>query len=365
MNLKKIKLILLLAFLLIIIIIPLLVGVEVYIPGFGWSSLNHFHIRILTNIAKYSIIVVGLNLLMGYAGQISLGHAAFFGMSAYVSGMLSKYIIMVYQPETAWLVPWISILISLIITAVVAFIIGFPSLVLLKGHYLAMASLGFGIIVHVFFKNVYKLTDQVELEAFRGIPKLTLPELTLPYFGNISINFVQTIPKYYLYWFLMIIIFFVSTNIVNSRIGRALRAIHSSEITAKALGVNVSYFKIEIFVVSAIFAGIIGSIYAHTDSSIDSSIMSFGESIKLVTMVVIGGMASVWGALLGTTVLVILPELFDFLQEYEIIVYGLFLILIMIFLPDGFYVGIRKKMILITQKRKTKVKRDKVSHESK
>jgi branched-chain amino acid transport system permease protein len=277
-----------------------------------------YYVTLLNLIGIHIIIVLGLNLLMGYAGQISLGHAAFFGLGAYTSGILT----VTYQVD-----PLLALLAGLLCSALVAILVGIPALKL-KGYYLAMATLGFGIIVAIALQQMDWLTGGPS--GFMGIPpfRLFAWQLDTPTAG------------FFLVWTVVGLLLFLSLNIVDSRLGRALRAIHDSETAALAMGIDAQRLKLLIFVVSALYASLAGSLLAHTTHFLAPSSFGFMFSIKLVTMVVVGGMASIWGSLLGATVLTVLPELLAVFHDLEVVIFGLILMLVMIFLPRGLVRGL-------------------------
>jgi branched-chain amino acid transport system permease protein len=279
---------------------------------------NDYYLTLINFIGIHTLLVVGLNLLMGYAGQISLGHAAFFGLGAYTSGILTAH----YGVN-----PWLAMLAGLVVCGGTAFLIGIPALKL-RGYYLAMATLGFGIIVYIFFNQAQELTGGPS--GLAGIPALSI-------FG-----FQLDTPKrlYLLIWPVLGGILALSANLVDSRTGRALKALHDGEAAAQSLGVNTSRLKLKIFVWSALYASLAGSFYAHTLNFIAPSSFGFMFSIKLVTMVVLGGMASIWGSLLGAAVLTVLPEILTMFHDYESIIFGAILMVVMIFLPRGLVRGI-------------------------
>lgn len=279
---------------------------------------NDYYLTLINFIGIFTLLVVGLNLLMGYGGQISLGHAAFFGLGAYTSGILTA---------TYGLDPWLALLAGLVVCGLTAFLIGVPALKL-RGYYLAMATLGFGIIVYIFLTQAQDWTGGPS--GLVGIPNLSLAGLEL------------NTPKrlYLLIWPVLGITLGLSANLVDSRTGRALRALHDGETAAQSLGVNTARVKMLIFVWSALYASLAGSLYAHTLNFIAPSSFTFMFSIKLVTMVVLGGMASIWGSLLGAAVLTVLPELLVVFHDYEVIIFGAILMVVMIFLPRGLVRGI-------------------------
>ncbi len=286
---------------------------------------NEYYLNVLIIIGINSIIVMGLDLLMGYTGQISLGHAAFYGIGAYISGVLSA----------KWGVPpLMGLLLALVGVSIIAFTVGNPTL-RLHGHYLAMATLGFGIIVFIFFQELDFLTGGPS--GLVGIEAMTL-------FG---ITFDSDRSYYYLVSIVMLIILLLSINLVNSRVGRALRAIHGSEIAANVLGVKISRYKNGIFVISALYAAVAGWLYAHYITFISPSSFGFMFSIKLVTMVVIGSLGSLWGAIFGAALLTSLPEFLTVVEDYETVAFGIILMSVMIFMPRGLLRGIEDLVIKI------------------
>ncbi|MBD3265756.1 branched-chain amino acid ABC transporter permease [bacterium] len=299
----------LLIFLAVLIGLPLYLGTDSY-----WLS-----IFIIMGI--YSLITIGLSLLMGYAGQISLGHGAFFGLGAYISGLLCMHL--------QWN-PWITIVTAMLITAGVAFLIGMPCL-RLSGHYLAMATLAFGEIVVITFTA--DITDFVDFEltggpaGFAGIPLLSIG----------SYELASDFSYYCFVWGIVFVVLIFVLNMIHSRVGRALRSIHGGELAANAMGVNTTYYKVQVFVLSAVLASLAGSLYAHYVTFVSPTACELKFSVMLVVMVAVGGMANVWGAILGTVLLVALPEYLAVFEDMDILVYGLILVCIMIFMPGGLF----------------------------
>jgi branched-chain amino acid transport system permease protein len=275
-------------------------------------------VNVLVFVGIYTILAVALNLLLGLAGQISLGQAAFFGLGAYISGVLTA---------THAANPWLAMVIAVIAVGIIAFVIGFPILKL-KGHYLAMATLGMGIIVYIIFNETIDITGGPS--GLPGIPNLSI----------YGIIFNSDMKNYYLVWSFAIVTILLSINLSASRIGRALRAIHDSEVAARILGVNVRLLKAQIFTISGIFSALAGSLYAHTVQFISPASFGFNVSIELLTMVIIGGLGSIYGSFLGAAILTLLPELFRTFQDYDIVVYGIVLIVMTMFMPGGLVRGI-------------------------
>lgn len=275
-------------------------------------------INVLVFVGLNSMLALGLNLLLGYAGQISLGQAAFFGLGAYGSGVLTTQFAMN---------PWLAMVVAALGVAAFAFAVGFPVL-RLKGHYLAMATLGVGVIAHIAFNETIDLTGGPS--GLSGIPNLSI--------GGFS--FDSDLKNYYLVWGFALVAILLSLNMVNSRIGRGLRAIHDSEVAARVMGVNARLMKVQIFTISALISAVAGSLYCHVMTFISPSSFGFHVSIELLTMVVIGGLGSVYGSILGAILLTLLPEMLRSLEDYDIIFYGLLLVSMTIYMPGGLVRGI-------------------------
>ncbi len=293
---------------LIILLLPLVV-----------TSQYIFTLFILIGI--YSIVTIGLSLLIGFAGQISLGHAAFFGMGAYTSGVLTT---------SFGLSPWLSMLIGIVATFLIAYVIGIPILKL-KGHFLALATIGINII---FFILILGLNDWTGGAAgLIGIP-------TLSFYG---LPLTDKVVFYFFVWILAFLVLILSLNIVRSHVGRLLRSIHDSEIATETLGVQVSKYKVAIFALSAAFASLAGSVYAHYITFVSPPTFYITTSILFLIMVMVGGASYIWGAVIGTALIVFLNEFIRFVGhtyfgisgEVEIVVYGLIIVLFMMFMPKG------------------------------
>ena len=295
-----------------------LIGLTIFLAIFpvvvmNVEAIGHY-LDVMIFVGIYCLINMGLSLLMGYAGQISLGHAAFFGLGAYTSGILCAKFSMS---------PWLAMAAGIAITALIAYVVGVPSLKL-KGHYLAMATLGFGVIVHIFLNEEVDLTGGPS--GFSDIPGLEIWGFALD----------NDLLYYILVWVIVLLALIFSLNIINSRIGRALRSLHDSEVAADAMGVETARYKVIIFVVSGAYAAVAGSLYTHYVGFLSPSSFDFFLSIKLVMMVVVGGMHSIWGALLGTWLLTFLGnEWLHVFHDFDILVYGAILLGIVMFLPEG------------------------------
>jgi branched-chain amino acid transport system permease protein len=321
------------------------IGAFLFITLIGCVPLfvkNGYHLGILTMVAINTILVIGLNLLMGYAGQVSLGHAAFYGIGAYSTAVFTS-------SQFGWH-PFIAALAGIIISIIIAAVIGIPCL-RLRGHYLALATLGFGWIMFIVMKNWEPLGGTSGIEK---VPFLVV--------GNIIINDDPT--RFYFTWTVALIILWITWNIVHSRVGRALRALHTSEIASASLGVYITGYKLQVFLLSAVFASIAGSLYAHCINFVSPNTFNFVTSVQIVVMTVIGGMASVWGAPVGAGVITILVEVLrevgdkfgdkvKYLKDSDVIVHGLILVLAMIFMPSGVYCTIFDNIVRVFRRKKS------------
>jgi branched-chain amino acid transport system permease protein len=274
--------------------------------------------NVLVFVGIHTMLAIGLNLLLGYAGQISLGHAGFFGLGAYLSGILTA---------TFGLNPWLALPLAALVVGTLAFLIGFPILKL-KGHYLAMATLGMGIIIYIVFNESVDLTGGPS--GLSGIPNLSIGTMI----------FDSDVKNYYLIWGFTLTTILLSLNLAGSRVGRALRAVHDSEVAARVMGVNSRLLKVQIFALSAVISSVAGSLYAHTMTFVSPASFGFNFSVELLTMVVIGGLGSIYGSFLGAALLTLLPEFLRAAHDYDIIIYGGMLMLMVMFMPGGLVHGV-------------------------
>jgi len=286
-------------------------------------------------------------MLMGYAGQISLGHAGFFGIGGYISAGLTTHNFAAYQDKAvvAWLQkahlftasqdmfgdqilnvhPWPAAILAVLAAVLIAWAVGVPVLKL-KGHYLAMATLGFGIII---YRIALATPFFGQADGISEVPGFTLlPGL------SVSGDFNARILNYYIAWGLVVAAMLLLVNLVNSRVGRALRAIHGAEDAANASGVDTARYKLKVFVLSAAMAAIAGSLLTHYNGGIGPSEASIMKSVRYVAIVAVGGMANLWGVLLMSFLLNFL-SLRGVFGTYDDAVFGTVLILIMLFAPNG------------------------------
>lgn len=306
-----------------------------------------YYLTQLTMSAYYSLLIIGLCLLIGYAGQISLGHAGFFAIGGYLSAFLTSYNLVphkehpvvnlldwmgmlvartdVFGDQILYLHPWPACIAALLAALVIALVVGIPVLKL-KGHYLAMATLGFGIII---YRTVLATTAFGEADGLSGVPGFPIfPGLT------VSGDFGARVTNYYIAWGILLTGMLLLLNLIDSRVGRAMRAIHGAVDAADAMGVNTARFKLQTFVLSAVFAAVAGVFLTHYNGGIGPSEASVMKSVRYVAIVAVGGMANLWGALTMGMILNFLSMRGVF-GTYDDAVFGAILIIIMLFAPHG------------------------------
>jgi branched-chain amino acid transport system permease protein len=277
------------------------------------AAISHY-VDIMVFAGIFSIVNLGLCMLMGYAGQVSMAQAAFFGIGAYTSGILTSHFH--WNPLPA-------IPIGCALSALVAWIVGIPAL-RLKGHYLAMATLGFGVIVHIVLNQEVAWTGgpsgMVDIPAFRVLGKKITSETAW----------------YYIVWTSVFLALLFCFNVLHSRVGRALRALHEEETAADAMGAPTARLKIQVFIMSAVLAALAGSFYTYYVTFLNPGSFDLMWSIRFVLMVMLGGMQSLWGAILGTVLLTFIGnEWLHAFADFDILIYGAILLLVALFLPQG------------------------------
>ncbi len=311
-----------------------------------WTD-TKFYLTQLTMSAYYTLLIIGLCILMGYAGQISIGHAGFFAIGGYISAALTTRNLIafaqsdfakmpdglgiivrgqdIYGEALMVIAPWAACLVAVISAGLVAWILGIPILKL-KGHYLAMATLGFGVII---YRIVLASEYFGEADGISEVPPF-------PLFAGLEVSgdFGTRVENYYLAWGLLIAGMILLRNLIQSRAGRALRSIHSSADAAESVGVDTSRYKLKVFVLSAVFAAAAGVFLTHYNGGIGPSEAGVMKSVRYVAIVAVGGMANLWGALMMGVVLNFL-SLRGVFGTYDDAVFGAILILIMLFAPKG------------------------------
>lgn len=291
--------------------LPVLViaAVVIAIPVFVQSA---YMLRVATLVWTAGLTVIGLNLLMGHAGQVSLGHAGFGGIGAYAVAIL---------PTHYGVHPLAAFLIGVTAAGLLAYVVGRPIL-RLKGHYLAVATLGMGILIFMVIQNEAGLTG--------GPDGMQVPRMEL--FGW-RVRGAET--WYWICGAFLVVGALLAVNLIDSPTGRALRAIHDSEVAARVLGVDVPRAKLVVFTISAVYAAIGGALLAFVSAFVTPDIAGFIHSVELVTMVVLGGLGSIVGSVVGAAVLVVLPQVLTVFHDYEHLAIGLIMIAVMIFMRAG------------------------------
>ncbi len=288
------------------VVIGLIVAYAVFQILFQTGILNSYYIRIIRQIGIFIISALGLNLILGFTGQFTLGHAAFMSIGAYTSAILTQN----------FGVPFLLALVAAALTAAaLAVLIGYPIL-RLTGDYLAICTLGFGEIVKVCIQNVDYLGGA------RGISGIENK-------SNFTIIFI-----------LAALCFAIIMNLIHhSSKGRAILSVKEDEIAAQAMGINTTKYKIIAFAIGCGMAGLAGGLFAHFSQFIDPKSFDFSKSFELMTYVVLGGMGSLSGTIIGTSILIALPEwlrgLSDVMKEYRMLIYAIMLVTMMLFRPQG------------------------------
>lgn len=301
-----------------------LVVLIVLTPFFFPSS---YYYRVGAMIFVNGLAVTGMVILVGYAGQISLGHAGFAGIGGYACALAPIYL---------GLHPALAVVLGAVISGVLAYLVGRPIL-RLKGYYLAVATLGFGILVAMVLNNERQLTG--------GPDGMTVPELGLR--GLLKTFGLDLSNGEFWYFFCGIALLigaWIALNLHQSPSGRALRALHGSEIAAGTVGIDVVRMKLQAFVISAVYVSVAGSLVALQNKFITPDIAGFMHSIEMVTMAVLGGAGSVLGAIFGAGILTLLPQALTVFAEYEQLILGLVMMLVMIFLREGLLPSILRKV---------------------
>lgn len=290
---------------------------------------NSYHLSLLTYAAIYSIGALGLFLLFGYAGQISLAQGAFFGIGAYTSSFLTMRLA---APSL------LALVLAAIIPGLVAWLVG-RRLLSLTNNYLAMATLAFGSICIVVFAQTRSITGGLD-PGVVGVPTFSLfgYEMNTP---NAMFGLCGAI---------LLVATFLTINLVHSRVGRSLLALRSSEVAADGLGIDVVRFKVTTFAIAAGMTGIAGGLFAHVQRSFNATAFSVGLSLELLLMVVIGSVFTPWGALLGALFITLLPHLLEEFELYKLLVYGVLMTFVMIFVPDGLGKGLYDAAITLMRR---------------
>lgn len=296
----------------------------------GSGYLNPYHLDILTKIGINITLAVSLNLINGYTGQFSLGHAGFMAVGAYTAAAFTMFMgprLLPSDPNLSHTLGTIllfpsALIIGGLMSSVTGLLVGAPSL-RLKGDYLAIVTLGFGEIIRVIFQNVESLGGALGLN---GIPAYT------NFFWTFGLASITT---------------YVVASLVNSTYGRGFIAVHDDEVAAEAMGINTTKYKIVAFTLGAFFAGMAGGLYGHYTLSIDPKGFDFIRSIEIVVMVILGGMGNTFGVILAAILLTVLPEVLRPIAEYRMILYSLLLVILMLTRPQGLFIFSRKRIPVV------------------
>jgi len=274
----------------------------------------------LVNISGiWIILALSLGLLQGYVGEISIGHAAFYGIGAYTSVLLTM---------KGGLSFWLSLPISALVTMGFGFLIGSVSL-RLRGPYFAICTLGFGEIIRLIFVNWREMTGGPD--GITGIP--SPHPIPIPF--SQTITFTSKQANYFLIYGFVFLTIFVIYRLIHSRLGKAFMAVREDQVYAECIGVNAMRYKRLAFTVSTFFAGVGGCLYAHYEHFISPYSFTVAQSFDLVIMVIVGGMGTIIGPIIGAILLTLVPELLHAIRDYRLVIYGLMLMMVIIYLPHG------------------------------
>ena len=276
---------------------------------------NRYYLGIGIDVGIAIIMAVSLNLINGYTGQFSLGHAGFMAVGGYTAGKLS--LVISATGDAAWSLP-LGLIAGGAMAAVAGLIVGIPSL-RLKGDYLAIVTLGFGEIIRVLLQNMESVGAA---SGLKGIPKYTTLGWTFA---------------------LAALTIYVITSLVHSTYGRGFVAVHDDEIAAESMGIDTTRYKVTAFVTGAFFAGIAGGLYAHHKQFLSPTGFDWVRSIDFVVMVILGGMGRTWGVVSAAVILTLMPEFLREFSDYRMIIYALLIILLMLLRPQGLFAFERKK----------------------
>jgi branched-chain amino acid transport system permease protein len=280
------------------------------VPQFG---ANPYALHVLSLVGIYAIVAMGLNLVFGYTGQISLGHAAYFAVGAYTSGLLTLQLGAPFA---------VGIVAAIALCVVLGLLVGIPSLKL-EGSYLAMATIGFGEIVKMLLVNWEQVTG-----GPAGISRIPHP-------GAFGVTFNTATDKFYVMLAFTAVAWLLYANLLKSHYGTRFIAVRDSAKAAAGMGIDVRRTKIIAFVFSTAYAGVAGALYAHLNRYIAPDAFHLGESINFLLIVVVGGMGTLLGPLMGAAIIVYLRESLLVLKDYNMLIFGLILMILMVFMPRG------------------------------
>lgn len=287
-----------------------LLAVLVYLP----NMTSKYVMEVMFNVWFYVVVCLGLNIIVGFAGLLSLGYAAFFAFGAYTTGILSLH----YGINFWWTLP-----VSAVVAVIAGVVIGGPTL-RLRSDYLAIVTLGFGEITRLAARNL-QITGRAT--GLVGIPR--------PVLFGMKLNQIHHF--YYMFLFVAVMAVFISYRLHDSRIGRAWQYIREDEDAAEAMGINKVAMRLYAFVTGSVFGAIAGSIMAVKMTAVAPETFSFMQSIMILLAVVLGGMGKIPGVILGALVMVVFPEVFRAIGQYRMLIFGVLLLLLMLYRPQGLW----------------------------
>lgn len=296
-------------------------------------NIRNFILHLIIISCVFAILAMSLNLLLGITGQASIAHAGFFGIGAYISALLTMKLNIPF---------WISLPCAGVGAGIAGILIGIPSL-RMRGIHFAIATFAFNELLHLVFYNWKAVTNGSD-----GIPSIPAPNpIPIPFLGEVEFSNKLI----YAYFAILVTMFVLAiiNRIVKSRVGRAFVSIREHEELAISLGINSTGFKIMSFVVSSFFAGIAGSIYAHYLGFFSPGACSSWVSLEIIAIVIVGGMGSLWGSVIGAVFLTTLPEIFRFMQLLAPVIYGFILIIVIIFMPQGLAGGLQSIYMILRE----------------
>ncbi len=291
---------------------------------FPFIAKSRYQVHVLNMCGIYILLSLGLNIAMGYAGQFNLAMGALWGIGAYTAGILNT--------RFGWPF-WVNLPISMLFAGLVGAFVGLPSLKV-RAHYLSIVTIGLGEVINLILLNQQSLTGGA----------LGIPKIQMPVFFGIPLNTDEVF--YYLILVIVILGYLVARQIVANRVGRSFRAIRDDPLTAQAMGVPIGNYKILAFFISALFAGAAGALYAHLNTYISPDIFDYRSTMFIMTMTMIGGMGNLTGSIIGGVLLPILQEYLRAIHNWQLVGYGLVILLVVLFIPGGIMQLVTRKAVL-------------------
>ncbi len=290
---------------------------------------NAYHVDLMTNVGIYVLLAMGLNIVVGFAGLLNLGYAAFFAIGAYTYALLNLHFGIPF---------WAALPFAGAVSMIFGFVIGLPS-IRVRGDYVAITTLGFGEVIRIAFNNLDHWTGGPN--GLLGIERPRLWWFNAEHGLKLEIfKFsVNATPYFYLVLIFVGITAYLLFRMSDSKFGRAMVAIREDELAASCMGIPTLKIKLQAFGLSAFVAGIAGAVFASKQTIITPDSFDFVLSVLILAMVVLGGMGNIWGAALGALILGVLPEILRELASYRMLIFGLIMILMMIFRPQGILGG--------------------------